>query len=34
MITMVTSWPDVLVVGINLAALCFIVWIINRPTKP
>ena len=33
MITMVTTWPDVMVVAIYLAALCFVMWVVNRPSK-
>lgn len=29
-----TTWPDVLTVAINVAGLCFILWLIMRPRKP
>lgn len=33
MTTLVTSWQEVIVVALNLGALCFVLWCINRPSK-
>jgi hypothetical protein len=28
-----TTWQDVLIVAINIAGLCFLVWCVTRPSK-
>jgi len=33
MISLVTTWQDVMIVGINVTGLCFICWVVFRSGK-